>query len=77
MTKPWLIGELAHAGTEHLDPSLVAGFDRQQGYPDLAEDLTRAPRSWDWPGQHPGRPRRRDRAVRRGSRSVRTAGSGR
>ena len=39
MTKPWLIDELAHAGGEHLDPRFVAGFDRKQGFPDLAGDL--------------------------------------
>jgi ubiquinone/menaquinone biosynthesis C-methylase UbiE len=39
MTKPWMIDELAHAGSEHLDPGFVAGFDRKQGYPDLADDL--------------------------------------
>ena len=39
MTKPWLIDELAHAGAEHLDPRFVAGFDRKQGFPDLAGDL--------------------------------------
>jgi len=35
MVKPWMLDELAHAGPEHLDPGLVAGFDRKQGYPDL------------------------------------------
>jgi len=40
MTKPWMIDELAHAGPEHLDPGFVAGFDRKQGYPDPAGDLT-------------------------------------
>jgi len=39
MTEPWLIDELAHAGGEHLDPRFVAGFDRKQGFPDLAGDL--------------------------------------
>jgi ubiquinone/menaquinone biosynthesis C-methylase UbiE len=39
MTEPWMIDELAHAGPEHLDPGFVAGFDRKQGYPDLADDL--------------------------------------
>jgi len=39
MTKQWLIDELAHAGGEHLDPRFVAGFDRKQGFPDLAGDL--------------------------------------
>jgi ubiquinone/menaquinone biosynthesis C-methylase UbiE len=35
-----MLDELAHAGPEHLDPAFVAGFDRKQGYPDPAEDLT-------------------------------------
>jgi SAM-dependent methyltransferase len=39
MTRPWMIDELAHAGSEHLDPGFVAGFDRKQGYPDPAGDL--------------------------------------
>lgn len=39
MGKPWMLDELAHAGAEHLDPRLVAGFDRKQGYPGPAEDL--------------------------------------
>jgi SAM-dependent methyltransferase len=39
MTKPWMIDELAHAGSEHLDPGFVAGFDCKQGYPDPAGDL--------------------------------------
>jgi ubiquinone/menaquinone biosynthesis C-methylase UbiE len=39
MTKSWMIDDLAHAGPEHLDPGLVAGFDRKQGYPDPAGDL--------------------------------------
>jgi SAM-dependent methyltransferase len=34
-----MIDELAHAGSEHLDPAFVAGYDRKQGYPDPAEDL--------------------------------------
>lgn len=34
-----MIDELAHAGPEHLEPGFVAGYDRKQGYPDLAEDL--------------------------------------
>jgi SAM-dependent methyltransferase len=34
-----MIDELAHAGPEHLDAALVAGYDRKQGYPDPAEDL--------------------------------------
>jgi SAM-dependent methyltransferase len=32
--------ELAHAGPEHLDPAFVAGYDRKQGSPDPAPDLT-------------------------------------
>jgi SAM-dependent methyltransferase len=39
MTKPWMIDEVVHAGSEHLDPAFVAGFDRKQGYPDPSEDL--------------------------------------
>ncbi len=39
MTRAWMLDELAHAGSEHLDPAFVAGFDRKQGYPDPAEDL--------------------------------------
>jgi ubiquinone/menaquinone biosynthesis C-methylase UbiE len=35
-----MIDELAHAGSEHLDPAFVAGYDRKQGYPDAAEGLT-------------------------------------
>lgn len=35
----WMIDELAHAGSEHLDPAFVAGFDRKQGYPDPDGDL--------------------------------------
>jgi SAM-dependent methyltransferase len=34
-----MIDEFAHAGSEHLDPGFVAGFDRKQGYPDPAGDL--------------------------------------
>jgi len=40
MTKPWMLDELAHAGPEHLDPDFVAGYERKQGYPDPAEDLS-------------------------------------
>jgi SAM-dependent methyltransferase len=39
MTKPWMLDELAHAGTEHLDPEFVAGYERKQGYPDPTEDV--------------------------------------
>jgi len=34
-----VIDELALAGPEHLNPDLVAAYDRKQGYPDPAEDL--------------------------------------
>jgi SAM-dependent methyltransferase len=40
MRQPWLIDELAYAGHEHLDPGFVAGYDRKQGFPDAAEDVT-------------------------------------
>jgi hypothetical protein len=53
MTKVWMLDELAHAGPERLDPALVAGYERKQGYPDPAEDLAvlvahglDAPRRW-------------------------------
>jgi ubiquinone/menaquinone biosynthesis C-methylase UbiE len=39
VTESWMIDELAHAGSEHLDPDFVAGYDRKQGYPDPAQDL--------------------------------------
>ena len=39
MTRAWMIDELAHAGSEHLDAAFVAGFDRKQGYSDPAADL--------------------------------------
>jgi ubiquinone/menaquinone biosynthesis C-methylase UbiE len=39
MARQWRLDELAHAGSEHLDPSFLAGYDRKQGYPDPAEDL--------------------------------------
>lgn len=35
-----MLDELAYAGREHLDPSFVAGYDRKQGHPDPAEDLS-------------------------------------
>jgi ubiquinone/menaquinone biosynthesis C-methylase UbiE len=38
MVKPWLIDEVAYAGREHLDPALVAGYDRKQ-QADHTEDL--------------------------------------
>jgi ubiquinone/menaquinone biosynthesis C-methylase UbiE len=40
VAKSWLLDELAHAGPEHLDPAFVAGYDRKQGYPGPAADLT-------------------------------------
>lgn len=39
MAPQWMLDELAHAGTEHLDPSFVAGYDRKQGYPDPEPDV--------------------------------------
>jgi ubiquinone/menaquinone biosynthesis C-methylase UbiE len=39
VTESWMIDELAHAGSEHLDPDFVAGYDRKQGHPDPAQDL--------------------------------------
>ena len=39
VTEIWMIDELAHAGSEHLDAAFVAGYDRKQGHPDPAEDL--------------------------------------
>ena len=39
VTETWMIDELAHAGSEHLDAVFVAGYDRKQGRPDPAEDL--------------------------------------
>jgi SAM-dependent methyltransferase len=35
-----MLDELAHAGQEHLDAAFIAGYDRKQGYPDPAADLT-------------------------------------
>jgi ubiquinone/menaquinone biosynthesis C-methylase UbiE len=40
MAEPWMIDELAHGGPEHLDLGFVAGYDRKQGYPDPADDLS-------------------------------------
>lgn len=34
-----MMDELTHAGPEHLDAGLVAGYDRKQGSPDPASDL--------------------------------------
>jgi ubiquinone/menaquinone biosynthesis C-methylase UbiE len=39
VAESWIVDELAHAGTEHLDPDLVAGYDRKQGWPDPSPDL--------------------------------------
>jgi ubiquinone/menaquinone biosynthesis C-methylase UbiE len=39
MTEPWLIDELAYAGSEHLDEEFVSGYDRKQGNPSAQEDL--------------------------------------
>jgi len=39
MDGSWLLDELAHAGPEHLDRDFVAGYDRKQGYRDVAADL--------------------------------------
>jgi ubiquinone/menaquinone biosynthesis C-methylase UbiE len=39
MHEPWMIDELAFAGSEHLDEDFVAGYDRKQGYPSADEDL--------------------------------------
>ena len=35
-----MLDELAHAGPEHPEPAFVAGYERRQGHPDPAEDLT-------------------------------------
>ena len=35
-----MLDELAHAGPGQLDPAFVAGYQRKQGSPDPAEDLT-------------------------------------
>lgn len=39
MDRDWTPDELAHAGTEHLEASFVAGFDLKQGHPSPAEDV--------------------------------------
>jgi SAM-dependent methyltransferase len=39
MNETWMLDELAHAGSEHLDPGFIAGFDRKQGYPDAEADI--------------------------------------
>src|SRR5205809_59832 len=39
MPKPWIIDELATAGSEHLDAEFVEGYDRKQGYPDPMSDF--------------------------------------
>ncbi|MGZ8751985.1 MAG: class I SAM-dependent methyltransferase [Acidimicrobiia bacterium] len=44
MPKAWMIDELAHAGSEHLDPDFVAAYDRKQAFdpsPDVAALLER------------------------------------
>ena len=67
MAESWMIDELAHAGPEHLDPAFVAGYDRKQGDPDPAEDLTPlSPTAWTrLRCRGPGRGRRAIRARRR------------
>jgi len=35
----WMLDEMAHAGTEHLDAAFIAGFDRKQGYPSPDDDI--------------------------------------
>lgn len=40
MVKPWMIDELAHTGSDHLDPGFVAGYDDKQGHPDPEVDLS-------------------------------------
>ena len=35
----WMLDELAHAGSEHLDAGFIAGFDRKQGYPKPETDI--------------------------------------
>jgi SAM-dependent methyltransferase len=35
-----MIDELAHAGPEHLDLGFVSGYDKKQGHPDPADDLS-------------------------------------
>jgi SAM-dependent methyltransferase len=39
VNETWMIDELAHAGSEHLDAGFIAGFDRKQGYPDAETDI--------------------------------------
>ena len=39
MDSSWLIDELAHAGSEHLDAERVAAYDLKQGYPDPSEEV--------------------------------------
>ena len=39
MDGDWTVDELALAGPEHLDPGLVARYDRKQGHPDPGPDL--------------------------------------
>jgi ubiquinone/menaquinone biosynthesis C-methylase UbiE len=40
VTDSWMLDELSHAGPEHLDEAFIAGYDRKQGYPDPAGDVT-------------------------------------
>lgn len=40
MTRDWVIDELAFAGAEHRDPAFIAGYDRKQGHPGPADDLS-------------------------------------
>ena len=39
MGETWMLDELLHAGSEHLDAQFIAGFDRKQGYPDPGTDI--------------------------------------
>jgi hypothetical protein len=39
MDEVWMLDELAHAGSEHLDAGFIAGFDRKQGYPGPESDI--------------------------------------
>ena len=35
-----MIDELALAGAEHLDPGVIAGYDRKQGFPEQPLEAT-------------------------------------
>jgi ubiquinone/menaquinone biosynthesis C-methylase UbiE len=35
----WMLDELAHAGSDHLDAGFIAGYDRKQGFPDPKEHI--------------------------------------